>query len=104
MEGAVRAETGIAALAVEALGAGPAQDLEHLGHRLIGRFQSIDDAGGPQRVEELERPLRPIEAPAHGAIDVDQVVGDLGDQSGGVAQGPAHYVPGEPALRDVVEQ
>ena len=50
---------------------------------------------GPSASSSSNGPLGPVEAPAHGAIDVDHVVGDLGDQLGGIAQGPAHHVPGE---------
>ena len=81
VERAIGAELVLAAGAIETLRAGAPQDLEHVRQRLPFALQAQRDTRGAERVEQLERALGPVEAPAHRAIDVDDVVGDLRDQA-----------------------
>ena len=56
------------------------------------RLTKSCDADG---IEHLERTDLPVEAPAHGVVDIDHVVGDLGDAVDRIDQGVADALPGE---------
>ncbi len=59
---------------------------------LFGPLHEIGHADG---VQHLERAELPVEAPLHGIVDVDDVVGDLRNPVEGVDQGVAQVGPGE---------
>ncbi len=54
-----------------------------------------DKSAHPQGVEHLERPQLPAEAPLHGIVHIDDVVGDLRYPPYAVDQGVAQVAPGE---------
>jgi hypothetical protein len=52
-----------------------------------------------ERVERLERPELPAEAPAHGAVDTHRIVRDLRSHLGGIAEPGAEQVAQEVGRR-----
>ena len=64
-------------------------------HRHPVRLGARDERGDADGVEHLEGPELPVEAPAHRAVHVDHVVGDLRDPREGVEERVAQVPPGE---------
>ena len=63
----------------------------------------VDHPGGPRWSSISNGPCDPVEAPPDGMVDVDDVVGDLRHQAGGVPQGATEDLPGELTLWRVGE-
>ncbi len=64
--------------------------------RRHGHAISAEASGEPlgaELVDQLERAVFPVVAEAHGLIDGDDVVGDLGREMGRIAQGPRQDPP-----------
>ncbi|EKD39983.1 MAG: hypothetical protein ACD_75C00218G0001 [uncultured bacterium] len=68
------------------------QRLRHLDAVFLRSFDEGLDADG---IEHLERTDFPVEAPAHGVVDIDHIVGDLGNPVDGIDEGVADTFPGE---------
>ena len=88
---------------VEAVRTGLFQNLQHRRYGLALRLQARNHPCRTQFVEKLERAFLPGETPAHGAVDIDHIVGYLRHQICGVTQRAAHQVPDEPALHRILE-
>ncbi|EKD34620.1 MAG: hypothetical protein ACD_75C02258G0002 [uncultured bacterium] len=81
------------ALLVEAVeGLYALQGLGHLDAVFFRPFNEILYADG---IEHLERTDLPVEAPAHGVVDIDDVIGDFWDAVHGIDEGVADGLPGE---------
>ncbi len=67
------------------------------GQRAVIHFEARDDVDEAERVPQLEGAQLVGVAPAHGAIDLDDAVGDLGDHFGRVEEQVAENFPQEAA-------
>ena len=83
----------------------PRRHLQQPGHGPALGLEPIGEPTAAELVDQLERAVAPGVAEAHGLIDGDDVIGDLGHQIGGVGEGGGQHPPGvAPALVGVGEQ